>query len=99
MQIEYVYLYEIDCIWNIYCASLYNISLSFRYIHDVAKLLKPREVIIFFFVFTLKRKKPNKREKYNSLFLMFIPVSLPLQEDLNEWKIKNKIFYTSVLTY
>lgn len=30
---------------------------------------------------------------------MFIPVSLPLQEDLNEWKIKIKIFYTSVLTY
>lgn len=29
---------------------------------------------------------------------MFIPVSLPLQEDLNEWKIKIKIFYTSVLT-
>lgn len=94
MQIEYVYLYEIDCIWNIYCASLYNISLSFRYIHDLAKLLKPREVINFF-VFTLKRK----REKYNSLFLMFIPVPFPLQEDLNEWKIKNKIFYTSVLTY
>lgn len=98
MQIEDVYLYEIDCIWNIYCASLYNISLSFRYIHDLAKLLKPREVINFF-VFTLKRKKPNKREKYNSLFLMFIPVPFPLQEDLNEWKIKNKIFYTSVLTY
>lgn len=98
MQIEYVYQYEIDCIWNIYCASLYNISLSFRYIHDLAKLLKPREVINFF-VSTLKRKKPNKREKYNSLFLMFIPVPFPLQEDLNEWKIKNKIFYTSVLTY